>query len=1577
MATQHLYYFLVINKDIQNWNTFDLPLSDNSVFSNGWLDQQFLTDEELKDFNNRLKYQQGIYYKNQEVINITGDDPDDQLQQNFEIKQDGWYEIMLTSAGGGTSESENYFNHDHIYCWFREHVATLQFIKFYGDYSWLYFEEQTNGTITVFKGTYRCTNFVLMLDYEGKCEGLTYANKPAYRQNADGSFSSDIENHGNFLQFIDNLTVHQNANRYPDIFLPFRAAVRATDGTIITPARPEIRNFRNLTFEFDEETEVKENFAYSFLYFDRQVDNTKELFRKLFFTGRIRGQFKARSKDTDWQLDSSRLQQGVSFVQNVNSAWSATNETVYLRNWYIHDAMKFNHSDPWNNFSEGENRILSQNNPTINNAYYPLPEGSGTWIQHYNPNPIILNVIGDKPLRYGGNGGMFHRFLNLEKSTLSFGIGKNGLSFSDFWVIGNTNIDRYGRFSEGLTSGAGSYVQLIENDITVLVAGGGSVAGQNGGYASINNRDGRGSNERGVVFNLLLPEEFQHRLGGMGDNFSPPIASNPDNPQIGFNLNREIEFVSRGKDGRFLYNNSEILGNGLGGNGAGIFRTLTGFNYYRKSESGQFIMRYLGPKSSATYYNILDYDVTPTSDIANISLDTNIKIPAATTLEYKFLFRQNMGIDPGETIVVIDRDEEKLVDDENIPETYLSLAGFAEQYPGTFVLTQITPNIQKLSFVSINKHIKIFIETRLRHYRVFYKDHDDIRSIEGIPQFGERAGREIDLIITFNRPDVNLDIQALTLYGNLRFGLQTGDIQNVTSTYNHLRREQRISFIMPEHDVELLIENNIKTIYKLTMTPRNAINRPASGNLPALQNGIISGIQWGYNIHDITSPLADIDTEVVAGQQIYVKLTLHRRTRIDRYQSTFPEGTIIEREGMNLQSNQFSDNEQWFYFNMPERSINIDLFLELRTYKLILIPDRYRRLNPYSFDGREDYEPGERANIIFEIENYYKLSEKGGLIINNINYPIDLNDKRMQIQCIVRFDTDTRANGYFVDYVDNDRIRFPKVESVQFNIIFRNSDIQIFFDLTYLKNSTLFCCGQTVTSNVRIIVHSILRLMIAGSKSGDGGKGTDGGPTPRRSNSQWHGGASAANALSGSLRGLMGGAGGSGFIGGDGGAGVDAAGARFFVVTWQGFLPYDLRILQEDGGGGGPGGHGFIGGGAGAGGGQGSASWSGNGFKGEDGRSFLHDNNLTESNNHSIWRGVLVDCLIEIEEGIIYIATGGNGGNGSGGPGVDQGEWGNSGAGGGAGGPSYFYSPTTRFVILSHNPICATFLNKSEGEGTSLVNQFNLYQQHSTLNFDMDLNQWRRQGLNREVSVAEFSAVRPNAPDDFYKGIIASGSRVGRMIFQKTQKNGSHTQQREWGNVPPVLFNSPVAQLSPGRNTFLVGDERNSNFMIWGVDTTNEPRFRGYGFGGGAGPAPIPTNPGNWYLSCELYGDNLRMITQFNLAIGGRRGFFPNLLFIGGALQTQRILLQQAASRIPSLYVYNELTRNVALNQRIDWAYNVGFEYGGDLIPFNGGGCRIIFLGERRNNIAISPTQLTGTFTTYNYATNQIPLNNF
>ena len=38
MATQQLYNFLVVNKDIDQWNKFDLPFSDTSVFDeNGWL----------------------------------------------------------------------------------------------------------------------------------------------------------------------------------------------------------------------------------------------------------------------------------------------------------------------------------------------------------------------------------------------------------------------------------------------------------------------------------------------------------------------------------------------------------------------------------------------------------------------------------------------------------------------------------------------------------------------------------------------------------------------------------------------------------------------------------------------------------------------------------------------------------------------------------------------------------------------------------------------------------------------------------------------------------------------------------------------------------------------------------------------------------------------------------------------------------------------------------------------------------------------------------------------------------------------------------------------------------------------------------------------------------------------------------------------------------------------------------------------------------------------------------------------------------------------------------------------------
>jgi hypothetical protein len=48
MATKQEYYFILKNKDIVDWNTFELPNSDDSVFVNGFLDRQFLSETDLK-----------------------------------------------------------------------------------------------------------------------------------------------------------------------------------------------------------------------------------------------------------------------------------------------------------------------------------------------------------------------------------------------------------------------------------------------------------------------------------------------------------------------------------------------------------------------------------------------------------------------------------------------------------------------------------------------------------------------------------------------------------------------------------------------------------------------------------------------------------------------------------------------------------------------------------------------------------------------------------------------------------------------------------------------------------------------------------------------------------------------------------------------------------------------------------------------------------------------------------------------------------------------------------------------------------------------------------------------------------------------------------------------------------------------------------------------------------------------------------------------------------------------------------------------------------------------------------------
>ncbi|GHU13466.1 hypothetical protein FACS1894161_3460 [Spirochaetia bacterium] len=116
MAKKRFYYFLVKNRDIKDWNQFELPNADDSIFieegsKKGFLDHQHLTDEELGNLNNVIKYRKGIYPKNGIVIDTTDDSPDGfeyDKRQNFDLREDGYYYINLSSAGSRGAKLERF-----------------------------------------------------------------------------------------------------------------------------------------------------------------------------------------------------------------------------------------------------------------------------------------------------------------------------------------------------------------------------------------------------------------------------------------------------------------------------------------------------------------------------------------------------------------------------------------------------------------------------------------------------------------------------------------------------------------------------------------------------------------------------------------------------------------------------------------------------------------------------------------------------------------------------------------------------------------------------------------------------------------------------------------------------------------------------------------------------------------------------------------------------------------------------------------------------------------------------------------------------------------------------------------------------------------------------------------------------------------------------------------------------------------------------------------------------------------------------------------------------------------------------
>jgi hypothetical protein len=123
MASERQYYFIVKNKDITDrfiTNNlqidpdklgYGLPQTDSYFYDeNGFIktltQDTVLTSEEFqKELNQKLKYRQSVYYKNQVVEDgHTG-------EGHFEILEPGYYKIEMTGGGGHCEASSHFLTH--------------------------------------------------------------------------------------------------------------------------------------------------------------------------------------------------------------------------------------------------------------------------------------------------------------------------------------------------------------------------------------------------------------------------------------------------------------------------------------------------------------------------------------------------------------------------------------------------------------------------------------------------------------------------------------------------------------------------------------------------------------------------------------------------------------------------------------------------------------------------------------------------------------------------------------------------------------------------------------------------------------------------------------------------------------------------------------------------------------------------------------------------------------------------------------------------------------------------------------------------------------------------------------------------------------------------------------------------------------------------------------------------------------------------------------------------------------------------------------------------------------------------
>jgi hypothetical protein len=118
MASERQYYFILKNKDIKDTflqsvttdkekGPWGLPLEDSdAIYENGFLIKGITSDDFKEELNQKVKYRQSVYYKNEVIKDlVVGDEP---LEGSFEILEPGYYKIELTASGTRCKQSKNF-----------------------------------------------------------------------------------------------------------------------------------------------------------------------------------------------------------------------------------------------------------------------------------------------------------------------------------------------------------------------------------------------------------------------------------------------------------------------------------------------------------------------------------------------------------------------------------------------------------------------------------------------------------------------------------------------------------------------------------------------------------------------------------------------------------------------------------------------------------------------------------------------------------------------------------------------------------------------------------------------------------------------------------------------------------------------------------------------------------------------------------------------------------------------------------------------------------------------------------------------------------------------------------------------------------------------------------------------------------------------------------------------------------------------------------------------------------------------------------------------------------------------------